>query len=153
VSILGMTKHTAEQIVGTFHACADAGTTSFTTVRFGNVFGSDGSVATVFERQIRHGGPVTITGPSMTRYMMTTGEAVDLVIKAASYAQDHSANGCGLYMLDMGEPVSILTVAETMIRFAGLKPHMDIQIAITGIRPGEKLHESLIGLDEEIISI
>jgi O-antigen biosynthesis protein WbqV len=123
-------------------------------VRFGNVFGSDGSVATVFQKQIQAGGPVTITDRAMTRYLMTIGEAVDLVImSAADSATRLERDNFGIYMLDMGEPVSILTVAETMIRLAGRNPHTDIPIQITGIRPGEKIHESLSATGEEIITI
>src|SRR5690606_3078723 len=124
------------------------------SVRFGNVFGSDGSVATVFERQIREGQPVTITDPSMTRYMMTIGEAVDLVILASVDAQSHAGDAdWGIYMLDMGEQVSILALAETMIRLTGKKPHVDIPIVITGVRPGEKLHEALTASNEQIVEL
>lgn len=153
-SILGLTKRVAEEVVNAFHFPGKSDGTMFIAVRFGNVFGSDGSVATIFEKQIRAGGPVTITDPSMTRYMMTIGEAVDLVITAAADAQTHpDRHDCGIYMLDMGEPVAIQAVAETMIRLAGLKPQTDIPIVYTGVRPGEKLHESLVAKGERIVSI
>jgi O-antigen biosynthesis protein WbqV len=123
-------------------------------VRFGNVFGSDGSVSTIFQAQIDAGGPVTVTDPSMTRYLMTIGEAVDLVIMsaAASAAQLYDASH-SIYMLDMGNPVSIMTVAEAMIRLAGKKPGEDIEIVVTGRRAGEKLHESLHAPGEEMVDV
>lgn len=159
-SVLGLTKRVAEQIVNALHGHRRPAAkprqleTDFAAVRFGNVFGSDGSVATVFEKQIRSGGPVTITDRAMTRYMMTIAEAVDLVIMTAAHsAEGRRRNGYGTYMLDMGEPVSILTVAETMIRLAGKKPHVDIPIEFAGIRPGEKLHEALCASGEEIVGI
>lgn len=159
-SVLGRTKRTAEQIVNALHfekrpAPHSGGLeTIYSAVRFGNVFGSDGSVATIFQKQIQAGGPVTITDRAMTRYLMTIGEAVDLVImSAADSATRLERDNFGIYMLDMGEPVSILAVAETMIRLAGKNPYTDIPIQITGIRPGEKLHESLSAKGEEIITI
>lgn len=153
-SILGLTKRVAEQIVNAFHVSVAPGATRgtlFSAVRFGNVFGSDGSVATIFEKQIMAGGPVTITDPSMTRYMMTIGEAIDLVIMAAADARDHPDRHDCVYMLDMGDPVSILELAETMIRLSGRKPHVDIPIVVTGVRPGEKLHECLTAEGERVI--
>jgi FlaA1/EpsC-like NDP-sugar epimerase len=122
-------------------------------VRFGNVFGSDGSVSTIFQTQIDAGGPVTVTDPLMTRYLMTIGEAVDLVIVAAASATGRYDVSHGIYMLDMGEPVSILTVAENMIRLSGKRPYQDIEITITGKRPGEKLHESLCAPGEQMIDV
>jgi O-antigen biosynthesis protein WbqV len=158
-SVLGLTKFMAEQVTNAMHFAAagarnGARGSNLIGVRFGNVFGSDGSVATIFQTQIDAGGPVTITDPTMTRYMMTIGEAVDLVIMAAavSAAADLDSSH-GIYMLDMGEPVSILTVAETMIRLAGKKPHQDVPIVITGMRPGEKLHEALSAPGEEVIDV
>ncbi|TPJ98290.1 polysaccharide biosynthesis protein [Mesorhizobium sp. B2-5-9] len=159
-SVLGMTKRAAEQIVSALHAtpsgepgghrCA----TKFIAVRFGNVFGSNGSVATIFQAQIEAGGPVTITDRRMTRYFMTVAEAVDLVImSAADAASGQSGNDYAVYMLDMGKPVPILEVAETMIRMSGKSPYKDIAIRFTGIRPGEKLHETLHGEDEELVEL
>lgn len=159
-SMLGLTKRGAEQIVNALHFSErirprDKGPKPiYVSVRFGNVFGSDGSVATVFEKQIMAGGPVTITDRGMTRYFMTMGEAVDLVIMAAAEsAARREIDNFGIYMLDMGQPVSILTVAETMIRLAGKQPHEDIKITFTGVRPGEKLHETLCAEGELLVSL
>lgn len=156
-SVLGLTKRVAEQIVSALHFAENAAggnRTNFIAVRFGNVFGSDGSVATVFQKQIRAGGPVTITDRAMTRYLMTTSEAVDLVIMSATDSASKDRNhDHGIYMLDMGEPVSILEVAETMIRLAGKKPYTDIPIQFTGIRPGEKLHEALSAEGEQMMKL
>jgi FlaA1/EpsC-like NDP-sugar epimerase len=157
-SVLGFTKRAAEQIVSALHerhAIEPDGHRSGTkliAVRFGNVFGSNGSVATVFQAQIAAGGPVTITDRRMTRYFMTVGEAVDLVImSAADAASRQGREDYAVYMLDMGKPVPIVEVAETMIRLAGKSPYTDIPIRFTGIRPGEKLHETLYGEHEEIV--
>lgn len=159
-SVLGMTKRAAEQIVSALHGmpAAEPGgrrsATKFIAVRFGNVFGSNGSVATIFQAQIEAGGPVTITDQRMTRYFMTVAEAVDLVImSAADAASRQSGDDYAVYMLDMGKPVPILEVAETMIRMSGKSPYKDIAIRFTGIRPGEKLHETLHGEDEELVEL
>ncbi|TPI29165.1 polysaccharide biosynthesis protein [Mesorhizobium sp. B3-2-1] len=159
-SVLGMTKRAAEQIVSALHG-TPAGepdgrraATKFIAVRFGNVFGSNGSVATIFQAQIEAGGPVTITDRRMTRYFMTVAEAVDLVIMSAADAASRPADqDYAVYMLDMGKPVPIVEVAETMIRMAGKSPYTDIPIRFTGIRPGEKLHETLHGEDEELVEL
>ncbi|MBN9220060.1 MAG: polysaccharide biosynthesis protein [Mesorhizobium sp.] len=159
-SVLGMTKRAAEQIVSALHGTPAGGpagrraATKFIAVRFGNVFGSNGSVATIFQAQIEAGGPVTITDRRMTRYFMTVAEAVDLVIMSAADAASRPAGqDFAVYMLDMGKPVPILEVAETMIRMAGKSPYTDIPIRFTGIRPGEKLHETLHGEDEELVEL
>jgi FlaA1/EpsC-like NDP-sugar epimerase len=107
-------------------------------VRFGNVVGSRGSVIPIFLRQIAEGGPVTITHELMTRYFMTIPEAVQLVLQAATLATSGE-----LYMLDMGDPVRIMDIARKLVESAGLRPGRDIEIKITGIRQGEKLHEQL----------
>ncbi|MBZ9865456.1 polysaccharide biosynthesis protein [Mesorhizobium sp. CA15] len=173
-SVLGVTKRAAEQIVSSLHEAQAASLppragaanghagpadlrhsgTKFIAVRFGNVFGSNGSVATVFQAQIEAGGPVTITDRRMTRYFMTMAEAVDLVIMSAADAEQRQGkDDYAIYMLDMGEPVPILEVAETMIRMAGKSPYTDIPIRFTGIRPGEKLHETLHAENEEVVKL
>lgn len=155
-SVLGMTKRAAEQIISALHGepGGRGPATKFIAVRFGNVFGSNGSVATIFQAQIEAGGPVTITDRRMTRYFMTVAEAVDLVIMSATDAASRqSGDDYAVYMLDMGKPVPILEVAETMIRLSGKSPYKDIAIRFTGIRPGEKLHETLHGEDEELVEL
>jgi len=127
-SVMGTTKLAAEKAVL-------AG--GYTAVRFGNVLGSSGSVVPKWERQIANGGPVTITDRRMTRYFMTVQEAVGLVLVAATMERGH------VYTLDMGKPVSLVSLAEEMIRQAGYRPYRDIAIEFTGIRPGEKLNEEL----------
>jgi FlaA1/EpsC-like NDP-sugar epimerase len=137
-SVMGCTKRLCEQMI--------LGRQSDMTcwaVRFGNVVGSRGSVVPLFERQIEQGGPVTITHPEMTRYMMTIREAVSLVIKTLTVAKAGH-----VYMLDMGEPMKIVSLAEALVRARGLRPGADIEIVYTGLRPGERLHEELLGPDE-----
>ncbi len=157
-SVLGLTKRTAEQICSAMNdatrtAADGSQSTQFTSVRFGNVFGSEGSVATIFEEQIERGGPVTITDPRMTRYFMTMDEAIELVILAAATARADEMRKHRLFMIDMGEPIAITELATTMINLAGLKPGDDIAIEYTGVRPGEKLDEKLIADDETKIDV
>ena len=134
-SIYGATKRLAEMIV--LHAARNS-KRAFTVVRFGNVLGSRGSILPKFKNQIASGGPVTITHPDMYRFFMTIPEAVYLVLQAASMEK-----GGETFVLNMGEPVRILELAEDLIRLSGLEPHRDISITYTGIRPGEKLTEEL----------
>ncbi|MSO43866.1 MAG: polysaccharide biosynthesis protein [Thermoleophilia bacterium] len=141
-TVMGGSKALAERIIE-MHAHDAA--TRFAAVRFGNVLGSSGSVLPIFRRQIATGGPVTVTHPDMARYFMTIPEAVQLVIEATGIA-----DGGDVFVLDMGEPVRIMDLAENMIRLSGMEPGRDIQIEITGVRPGEKLHEELFNLDEQV---
>ena len=141
-NIMGASKRAAELYARS--ASRDPGGTRICVVRFGNVLGSSGSVAPLFERQIEAGGPVTVTDPEATRYFMTVEEATGLVLAAAAQTgQDDSLNGA-LYVLDMGEPVSILGLARQLIRLRGKDPDAPGAIAIIGLRPGEKRHEKLV---------
>ncbi len=138
-SVMGATKQLAEQIL---LAEAPEGK-PWCAVRFGNVLGSRGSVVPTFMRQIASGGPVTVTDPQMTRFFMSIPEAVELVLQAGALSE-----GADLFMLDMGQPVRIMDLAERMIRLSGRVPGADVPIMITGMRPGEKLHEQLRTGDE-----
>ena len=140
VNVLGATKRFAEMICQTLD---DRKSTRLVTVRFGNVLDSAGSVVPLFREQIRQGGPVTVTDPEVTRYFMTIPEACQLIVQAAA-----SAAHASIYTLDMGEPVAIRVLAEQMIRLAGKQLGKDIAIVYTGLRPGEKLHETLFHADE-----
>ena len=117
-------------------------------VRFGNVLASNGSVVPKFKAQIEAGGPVTVTHPDMVRYFMTIREACDLVVTAASHAVEVGHSGVAVYVLNMGQPVRIVDLAERMIRLSGLEPGRDVDITFTGIRPGERLHEILFAREE-----
>ncbi len=140
-SIMGATKRICEIIARIYHL---EGITKFIVVRFGNVLGSSGSVIPLFRHQIEKGGPITVTHPEITRYFMLISEAVELVLQAGAIGE--SGN---IYVLDMGEPISILELARYMIELSGLKENEDIKIVFTGLRPGEKLHESLYFEGEE----
>jgi FlaA1/EpsC-like NDP-sugar epimerase len=143
--VMGQTKALCEWIVEAWGQRDDTGT-RFCGVRFGNVLGSSGSLIPIFRKQIARGGPVTVTHPDMTRYFMTIPEAVQLVIQAGAIG------GRGqVYVLDMGEPVKIVDLADTMIRLSGKEPVTDIEIEFVGARPGEKLNEELWSKDETVI--
>ncbi len=142
-SVLGATKRIAERIVLELPSLC-AATTDFRAVRFGNVLGSDGSVVPLFRRQISAGGPVRVTHPEVTRYFMTIPESVQLVLQAAALPEAERR----ISILDMGQPVRILELAEHLIRLSGLEPYRDIQIAFSGLRPGEKLAEELVACSE-----
>lgn len=139
-SVMGLTKRVAE--IWAQGVAMVSGTDKFSQVRFGNVMGSSGSVIPMFRRQISQGGPVTVTHPEMTRYMMTIKQAVELVLEA-SQLQNTKPEGYTLYLLDMGRPIRIIDLAVSLIEQAGLRPGQDVHIEITGVRPGEKIHEEL----------
>lgn len=145
-SVMGATKRAAEIIVSAMPLDGAPNVTTYVSVRFGNVLASAGSVVQIFQRQIAAGGPVTVTHPEMRRYFMSIPEAVQLVLEASTIGK-----GSEVFVLDMGEPVSIVELARNMIRLAGLQPDEDIEIRFTGARPGEKLFEELKLNDEDVL--
>jgi O-antigen biosynthesis protein WbqV len=154
VSMLGLTKRFAEMYCQALDHDLAAGSSSarppmrLISVRFGNVLASNGSVVPKFKAQIEAGGPVTVTHPDMVRYFMTIREACDLVITAATHALGTVRSDVSVYVLNMGQPVKIVDLAERMIRLSGLQPGYDIEIVFTGMRPGERLHEILFASEE-----
>ena len=135
-NVMGCTKRLCEMLIQSFASGTDM---KCVAVRFGNVLGSHGSVIPLFEEQIKRGGPVTITHPDIVRYFMTITEAAQLVLQAGGLAK-----GGSIYVLDMGEPVKIMDLATRLIRFYGYEPGVNMQVKITGLRPGEKLYEELL---------
>lgn len=140
-NVMGATKRACELICSSYRS-----STRFTSVRFGNVLGSNGSVVPLFKAQIAAGGPITVTDQEITRYFMTVSEAVQLVLQASTMGK-----GSEIFVLDMGKPVKIVDLAKNLIHLAGLIPGQDIQIKFTGLRPGEKLYEELISEGENIL--
>lgn len=140
-NVMGATKRMCEMII---QAYGENGVTKIGAVRFGNVLGSNGSVIPLFKEQIKSGGPITVTDKNIIRYFMTIPEAAQLVLQAGYYADKGD-----IFILDMGQPVKILTLAEDLIRLSNLEPYKDIDIIFTGLRPGEKMYEELSLGDEK----
>jgi FlaA1/EpsC-like NDP-sugar epimerase len=136
-NVMGATKYYAESIIRYFSSRSQK--TAYSAVRFGNVLASNGSVIPLFKKQIEAGGPVTVTDKNITRYFMTIPEAVGLILQSSVYA-----SGGEIFVLDMGQPVKIIDLAEKMIRQSGFIPYEEINIEFTGLRPGEKMYEELL---------
>ncbi|WP_051631052.1 nucleoside-diphosphate sugar epimerase/dehydratase [Afifella pfennigii] len=147
-NVLGLTKALAERYCQLLDR--EQAKTRLMIVRFGNVLGSRGSVVPLFEEQLRTGGPLTVTHPEATRYFMTSSEAAQLVLQASAYGFGSRIGG-QILLLDMGQPVRIADLARNLIRLSGKRPDEDIHVAFTGLRPGEKLHEDLVGAHESVL--
>jgi FlaA1/EpsC-like NDP-sugar epimerase len=148
-NVMGATKRVAELYIRSLareQASLNGHATRFVTTRFGNVLGSNGSVVPLFKRQIQDGGPVTVTHPEMTRYFMTIPEACQLVLIAGC-----KGGGGDIFLFDMGKPIKIMDLATKMIQMAGFEPHKEIEVRITGLRPGEKLYEELYSASAQVI--
>ena len=144
-NIMGTSKRVSEIIVQSRNIIENSKTT-FITVRFGNVIGSVGSVIPLFKKQIQEGGPVTVTHPEIIRYFMLIPEACQLILQAGSMGR-----GGEIFVLEMGDPVNIDSMARDLIKFSGFEPEVDIKIEYTGLRPGEKLYEELMTADENVV--
>ncbi|MBU2454049.1 MAG: polysaccharide biosynthesis protein, partial [Proteobacteria bacterium] len=144
-NIMGTSKRIAELLVQNRNTCS-LSATKFITVRFGNVIGSVGSVIPLFKKQIKEGGPVTVTHPDMIRYFMLIPEACQLILQSGAMG-----NGGEIFILEMGKPVNINEMAKDLIRFSGFEPDVDIKVEYTGLRPGEKLFEELMTVGEDVL--
>jgi FlaA1/EpsC-like NDP-sugar epimerase len=145
VNVMGASKRIAEMLIQSQNGCGISHT-KFMTVRFGNVVGSVGSVVPLFKKQIKKGGPVTVTHPEVTRFFMTIPEACQLILQAGAMG-----NGGEIFLLDMGTSIKIVDMARDLIRFSGFEPDVDIKIKYIGLRPGEKLYEELIIEGEDVV--